>query len=435
MKRSLTVLTHALLLPLGLLTSSLLHAEPTEMRDWTSTVGSKLQAKAISLKKGEVTFLTEEGRRLEVELSQLTPEDQSILKKHFPAISQLPPAPEAKAPALSQPLGKMLGPIVADDDSSYVLYLPTTLVEGIDAPIVFWTGWNRATINRMQPFVEAAELAGIVLAASVESSNNGGDTFRVNHDHTEACLKHIEKNFPVDAKRAFFSGSSGGGASAFYNAANLKCAGAMPMVGYIPKGAKPDKKAFYYVIGGANDYNRYHSAAAADRLGDHAAYRMHVGGHHVPITPAVAFEGTIWLYTRHLYEDSEKYAAEVAHFEPRFSSWLMARAKSSPHTAYFWTKHLLETCQIEGDFKELVSGLNETLAQSAENVRWLEAHRALEQFGYEHFVEVATRGSVGQHTTPAIQRGVEDLRENYSNLPEIDGILDELAKPTNATPK
>lgn len=325
----------------------------------------------------------------------------------------------------------MVGPIEASSDSSYFLYLPTTLVEGIEPPIVFWTGWNRATRDRMQPFVEIAELTGVALAASVESKN-GPNAFEVNNRHTEACLKHIRRNFPIDVKRAFFSGSSGGGATAFYNSGKLDCAGAMPMVAYIPTGTKPNKKGFYYVVGGANDYNRYASVTAVDTLGERASYRMHTGGHHRPITPAMAFEGTLWLYSRHLYEKPDRYQEELSHFEPRLLKWLTAQSKSSPHTAYFWTDHFLNTCKVEGSIREPIQALATELAKAEKNKIYLKAHRALEDFGLTVLLSEATGGSQSKHTSPAIQKGVKELQVKYADLPEIGEILVELAKPTDS---
>lgn len=296
-----------------------LSAQPTEMRQWTSTAGSQMTAKATSLRGDKVALVTEDGRNLSVLISQLSADDQAFLKNHFGSAASLPPAPEAKAPELRLPLGKMIGPISADDDSSYFLYLPTTLVEGIDAPLLFWTGWNQATIERMEPFVEVAELTGMVMAASVEA-DNGPYTFRKNHAHTEACLDHIKKEFPVDIRRVFFSGSAAGEASAYYNAGILKCAGALPMVAYIPNGTQPNKHGFYYIIGGANDYRRYQSVRDTIKLGERATYRMHAGGHHRPITSAMAFEGTLWLHLRHVYEKADRYPEKLSHFEPRFAS-------------------------------------------------------------------------------------------------------------------
>lgn len=403
-----------------------LPAEPTESRTWLSTAGTKLEAKATARDGQAITLVTDQGRTLTVQLSQLSDADQVFLKEHFG--TSVPLAPESQAPSLSEPLGQMIGPISADSDSSYFLYLPTTLVEGIDAPIIFWTGSGQSNQQQLQPFVEVAELTGMVLAASVESKN-GTNAFEINNSHTEDCLKDIKKKFPVDITRAFFSGSSGGGASAFYNASTLKSAGALPMVAYIPDGSKPTKKGFYYILGGARDYNRYSSARAAADLGARATYRMHAGGHGPAKEPAI-FEGSLWLYTRHLYEQEDDFSAEISHFEPRLTTFLKDCAESNPHTAYFWTNHLLNSCQIDGNLKSFVSELHETLAQSDDNINWLAGHQALEALGENIFATEKVNGSQSGHTSPAIESEVESLQQKYGSLTEIDRILQDLAQPT-----
>lgn len=74
---------------LAWLTATSLVAQPTENRSWTSTAGTKLEAKAISLSNDDTTLETEDGRNLKIKLSQLVPEDRAFLKKHFALTSHL----------------------------------------------------------------------------------------------------------------------------------------------------------------------------------------------------------------------------------------------------------------------------------------------------------------------------------------------------------
>lgn len=401
-------------------------AEPTELREWTSTVGSKIEAKAIGLSDGKVTLKTGNGRTLVLALTKLSKEDGDFLKEHFKP--EPLDAPSFKAPSLDHPLGEIVGPIEAAEGSSYYLYLPKTLADGAKAPLLFFTGPKPSKASTLERFTSAAELTGMVLAASVESKNQT-NAFEINHGHTKKCLNHIGKTLPVEVSRVFFSGTSGGGATSLYNASLLKCLGALPYIAYIPDGSSPSKKGFYYLASGAWDYNRYSSAGAAKKFKERATHRMYPGGHRMGRSE-IAEEGTIWLYTRHIYEKGEDFPEEKTRFEARFMPYLTSLSEKDSQLAYYWTDHILNLCEASGAIRPLVENLHEKLAGDQSNVRYLAGRVALDDFSERVFAAEDGKGSLAEHTTPKIQKEAQSLVEEFSDVPKIKETAEELLKKT-----
>lgn len=405
---------------------SLAAAEPTEVREWTSSVGSKIEGKAMSLSEGKVTLKTTAGRTLVLPLAKLSKEDGEFLLEHFKP--EPVKAPIFEAPVLDYPLGEVVGPIQASDDSSYFLYLPKSLAAGADAPLFFFTGPNPSKKKTLERFISAAELTGMVLAASVESKNQT-NAFEINNGHTKNCLKHIKKSLPVDVERVFFSGTSGGGATSLYNASTIKCLGALPYIAYIPDGSSPPKKGFYYLASGAWDYNRYSSAGAAKKFKNRATHRMYSGGHTMG-NSAIAEEGVIWLYTRHIYEKRSDFPEEATRFEVRLSAFLSELSEKNSQLAYFWTDHLLNLCEASGPVRPIIERLHSKLGSDPANVRYLAGRVALDNFSENVFAPVDGKGSLSEHTTPKIQKAAQELVNEYSDTPEIKEIAEELLKKT-----
>ena len=323
--------------------------------------------------------------------------------------------------------GETVGPIDAGGGSTYFVYLPKTLAEGSAAPVLFWTGAGKSSAKSLRGFLSAAELTGMVVACSVESKNQD-NAFVINNGHTERCLEHMEETLPIDPKRVFFTGSSGGGATAFYNADHIDCAGALPYIGYMPNGKVPGNGDFFYVASGAWDYNRYLSAYAAEELGDKATHRLYPGGHRAN-TGDIGDEGLCWLYTRELYANGKDRAEERARFEHRFHQHLTEELSEKPHLAYFWTDHLLNLCEVEGQFGEVLKLLAEELAPDQQP--YLDGRKALEAFSEEYYAPLgAGGGSKGGHTTPEIEAAAAALAEEFAGVPEIEEIAKELGKKT-----
>ncbi len=291
-----TVPTASLVL-FGFLLGTPLGSEPTEVREWRSTAGTTIEASATKVENGQVFVKAGDGREFKVPLDKFVEEDRAFLAEHFSIKAPEPGQATASGVALVEgglayPLGEVSGPIDAGEGSHYFVYVPKTLREGRKAPLMLVTGAGGGNNRAAAMYAEGAEVAGWVLAASVES-RNGPDHPEGNHAHAKRCVAHLIGNLPIDEGRVYFTGNSGGGAMSFYNGLRIESAGNMPVVGYSPD-KKYDKKRYCYGIGGTKDFNRYLTAHAVAQFKERGVHRLHAGGHSGG--PAwIGAEGIVWL--------------------------------------------------------------------------------------------------------------------------------------------
>lgn len=102
-----------------------------KLREWSSSSGSKIKATLVEFSDGKVTLKRENGQKIEVLLSQLSPEDQNFLT------AKSKPEPTTVVPDIE---GNQIG-VVVDISGSVAEWLPVALREidlrFDDAPIVY----------------------------------------------------------------------------------------------------------------------------------------------------------------------------------------------------------------------------------------------------------------------------------------------------------
>ncbi len=323
-----------------------LWADPTDVRQWHSTAGTSIEASATKVENGQVSLKTSKGREFKVPLDKFVDEDRTTLLEHFSIEEPEPGQPTAGgvppiADGLTHPVGEVSGPIDAGDGSHYFVYVPKTLREGRQAPLMLITGSGGGSARAAKKYSAGAEVAGWILAASVESKNTGDHPVG-NHEHAKHCVAHLLENLPIDEKRVYFSGDSGGGAMSFYNALRIESAGNMPLIGYSPD-KKYDKKQYCYGIGGTKDFNRYLTAHSVSQFKDRGFHRMHVGGHSGGPT-WLGDEGIVWLNGRYLGDrrkDAE-FNDERLDYEASVIEWIGTLRANEPHRAHYWAHFLQE---------------------------------------------------------------------------------------------
>jgi len=437
--------TLGLLIGLAFLGAATLSAEPTAERSWKSTAGTEIKATALSLEAESVQFKTGEGRLLTVPLGKLAADDQAFLRKHFgmkesapaPAEKKAGPAAGSGVPllegglALSQ--GEKHGPIAVKGGSHYFAYLPKSLRQDRPAPLLFVTRAGGGKVNVLQDYVEPAERLGWIIAVSQESKNGSGFPDQ-NHAHAKRCVEHLTETLPVDEDRLYFTGGSGGGAMSWMNCAELRGAGAMPVVGYIP-GSAP-KSGHFYTIGGATDYNRYLTAAAAEKYKKDALHRFYPGGHGGCPKGHYA-DGMAWLEGRFLGEHETDYAEHRLDYEAAMLKWIGKLQGSAPHKAYYWADFLLgKDYEVSGENRRTLEELHRELGSAEMNVRYAAGLAELDEFSAKEFASHGSGGgSLMNHSTSGIKRASKRMAEKYAGVPEIEGVAKMLGEPTVGTGK
>ena len=201
-------------------------AEPTGLRVWTAQSGHQMEAKALQVTAGKVLFERADGSTTTVDLEKLTPANQADLRQHFGLgeAATGPGAPLAAAPGgapaddLPYPLGKATAEISCGDEFSYFLYLPTSLRKAVKHPVVFVMNPGRGIAGTADRYRPGAERNRWIIAVSKQSKNGYDGSQKA----VDSMIRHVTGKLPVDPKRLYASGFSGGSRMAFATAGSTR---------------------------------------------------------------------------------------------------------------------------------------------------------------------------------------------------------------------
>lgn len=396
-----------------------LWAAPTESKEWTSTAGTKITAVAEGLKDGSVELVTSDGKKIAVPLASLVEEDRKFLREHFK------PAPPKDLP---YPIGKASGPHKAEEGASFYVYLPNSLREGSKAPLLIYANAGGGKLTDIEAFSEGAEINGWIVIASVESKNNS--TTQKNIDAVRLSANFVFKTLPADHGRTYFSGLSGGGSMSMLNNTLFEGAGAMPIIGYNPNGNKMNPKSFYYVLGGATDYNRYMSADIANEAKDRGFHRIYPGGH-TGCPPWIRTEAMIWMNAHFLKSKGtdRNYMEERVIWEENMIEWITKLQEKEPHRAYYWCTFLQQTYRIGGQNTARVAAIAKELSKNSINTRYAAGINEINEFSQKNYTGFGF-GSRTSHVTVQIQSAAAELQRKYAGVPHVEEVVSQLGNKT-----
>jgi len=413
-----------------------LWAEPVatiEERKWTAKSGHVVEASVLKVEEGVVHLQRSNGKVVEVPLATFVASDEAMIRKHF----SIPEGPirakgsgVAQASNLALPMGKVSGPVQAGK-SNYFVYVPKSLKEGREAPLLFYTnagGGKATTIKELQ---QHADLFGWIVAISVESKNDGG--WESNARHVKACLDHLLETLPIDEDRLHYTGNSGGGAMAFVGSSIKEAYGVMPNIAYIPGHIK-EKTEVVYGLGGGADFNRYLTGYAASKYGEKGFHRMTAKGHSG--APAQhRSDGMFWMHCHFLADERSGHQDEAKDFELVALDWLQGMKKRDPARAYSNGVFLKEIYGPSGANGKILDLLLDELKEDANHVLYHEALLAISDFSKEHFSPFGSGGTKSGHLDSSLAARIEqELGAKYSGLPEVAKVI-EAMKGRSASPK
>jgi len=389
-----------------------------------------VEAQAARVDGDYVVLSMEGGRMVKILMTKLVAADRELLRKHF-RIGEVQGSGDPQAAGLPYPLGEVSGPIQTPEGSNYLLYIPNSLKKGRKVALLFYTHSGGGSPKLLKDITEGAELCSWIMAISVESKNHTepGE----NLQHSKNCVKHILDTLPVDDERVYFMGNSGGGATAFSNAAHIEAAGVMPNVAYVPSGIEP-KADDFFIIGGGRDFNRYHSAAARKRFGDKAVHRMHPGGHGV--SPAwLMIDGMLWFEGRYLARERATYSGEAKDFNASMMEWLKAKQQDQPYRAYATARFLMDEYRMVGTGKTTLRQLVDELGQDSKNVAYYDGLQEIDHLSKTTLEKFGHGSSMMNHRDEAISAKAIQLASKYQGVPVIEDVLKSISQETDALGK
>jgi hypothetical protein len=410
-------------------------AEPSPARKWRSTSGHETQASAIAATAAAVTLELPSGKKVNIPLEKLLPEDRDFALKHFGVVppklgdvqrSTDPPLPKE---GLAHPLGEISGQVESAPGSHYHIYLPKSLRVGRKAPVLHFNGSGGGSPGEMKRYVEGCDRFGWILVASVESHNRTHG--EINLRHAENNIKSLRADPLVDPKRIYFTGQSGGGAMSWWNTVNLNGAGTMPAIGYIPPEVTV-RKGHHFILGGASDYNRYHGGRAATQVGKNGFYRIYPGGHSFPKDHAILHEGIGWLTGKYLAANKAEgdLAGERLDYEAAMIDWIRELSAGEPWLACYLGEMLVDTYGISGRNGDVLKGILSDLKKSPQNVAFAEGVRAIHEFGVKDYGSYGFTGDARGRNNDTHVRALQKITEKYAGVVFVEDTLREMATPT-----
>ncbi len=318
-------------------------AEPTELREWSAKTGHKLEAKAVQVTEGKVQFERADGSKIVIALEKLTDADQADLGKHFGLADASEPAAKvdaapAGAPAddLPHPLGKATGEISCGDEYSYFLYLPTSLRKGVKHPVVFVMNPGGGGPGDANRYRTGAERNRWIIAISKQSKNG----FDASMNAVDSMIAHVTSKLPIDQKRMYTTGFSGGSRMAFLTATKYK-----EIAGVIPCGAGGNvgsARQIVYGLCGSNCFNRTDMANSFKGFKSKDSVLRYFPGKHNWANEELCGDAITHLNGVFLTSNRTKYPDDYAHYVQQVMALIAECEAGAPMRAYQWTTFLTD---------------------------------------------------------------------------------------------
>ena len=183
----------------------------------------------------------------------------------------------------------------ADPKQSYALYVPTRFDPKVRSPVLFCFDPGARGRVPVERFAAAAEKFGYIVAGS-NNSRNG--PWPANVAAIDAMIRDVDGFFPLDEKRVYVAGLSGGARVACQLAMNGLAQGVVACSAAFPDGTTPDKVAFaFFGTAGVTDFN-YQELRRVDRELEErrTTHRVviHQGGHEW-LSSDLAMQALGWL--------------------------------------------------------------------------------------------------------------------------------------------
>lgn len=357
-------------------------AEPTELRAWTAKTGHKVEAKAVQIEDGKVHLERADGSKVQVELDKFIAADQAILRKHFaggeaPAAEGAVDAPAAGAPAadLPYPLGKTTEEIPCGDEASYFLYLPNSLGKGVKHPVVFVMNPGGGSGGDANRYRAGAERNRWIIAISKQSRNG----FEGSQTAVDAMIRHITSKLPIDKKRMYVSGFSGGSRMAFATAGKNK-----DITGVIACGAGGNlgsPRQVAYGLCGSNCFNRTDMANSFRGFKSKDGVLRYFPGQHDWASPELCDDAITHLNGVFVFANRSSYPDDYAYYVRQVTALVTECEATAPMRAYLWSSFLTS----HGVKDPKLASVHATLGQEANNKLYVKGLTDVSEFAQKVF--------------------------------------------------
>ncbi|MFC1498160.1 SHD1 domain-containing protein [Verrucomicrobiota bacterium] len=394
-------------------------ADAGEMRTWRAKSGSQVEASFVKEKYGYVSLQKEDGAIIKIRLISLCVEDQQYVKEQnktaHPKLSASKTSGKDKPkPALDipWPIGAVSEEIKTSDKSdwSYYLYLPKSFRSDRKWPVLFTMspgGGNAKTLGR---YISGAEFNNWIMAVSVQSKNN----FNQSGEAIQAMVEDVIKRLPIDEKRMYSTGMSGGARMAFWLAEQTN---SKPLAGVLACGAGatraklPEDTAIYGLCG-SNCFNRWDMACTCKILkNNNSCLRFFVGNHTWADSDLIS-DGMTWLnlcYLQNVRSTDRQLQQEKADVADKVLAEIERNAEKNPERAYEWALFLSKRKELSS---EKATEYLQSLSKHPRIKLYIQALNDLDKFVEKHFA-TDVMDYLNNNGTKAAKSDADALTEKY----------------------
>jgi poly(3-hydroxybutyrate) depolymerase len=396
-------------------------AEPTELREWHATSGHKVEAKALQVAQGKVQLKRANGTKVVVPLDKFTEEDQELLREHFglggpdegSGESDAPPAGEA-ADDLPHPLGATTEEISCGDDFSYFLYLPESLRKGAKHPVLFIMSPGGGSKGAVKRYQKGADRNRWILAVSKQSKNG----FDGSQAAIDSMIAHVTSKLPIDEKRMYTTGFSGGSRMAYATSqVHKEIAG---VLGCGAGGNLGSTKQVSYGLCGTNCFNRTDMANSFKGFKSKDCVLRYFPGKHAWAGEELCDDAITHLNGVFLAKNRDDYPDDYADYVREVSSLIDECAGPAPMRAYMWTSFLTEHKVTAPK----LAGTHATLGEDDMNTLYVKGLTEINEFAQKTFGKV----SASQwQADPKVSSACKREAGKYAGTP-WEGVLNLMAE-------
>jgi pimeloyl-ACP methyl ester carboxylesterase len=333
-----------------------------------------------------VQFARADGTKVAVPLEKLTKDDQAFLREHF-GVGEATDGgdegmdvPEGKeADDLPHPLGASSEEISCGDDYGYFLYLPKSLRAGAKHPVLFLMGPGGGSKGTAKRYITGAERNRWIIATSKQSKNG----FDGSKDAIDSMVKHVTSTLPIDEKRMYTTGFSGGSRMAFVTA---QAHG--DIAGVLACGAGGDvgsSKQVVYGLCGSNCFNRTDMANSFKGFKSRECLLRYFPAKHSWGGDELCDDGITHLNGVFLIDNEDDYPADYAHYVKQVMELIGECRESAPMRAYMWTSFLTEH-KVEAP---KLDELHEALGSDPMNELYVAGLKGISEFAQKQFGTVS----------------------------------------------
>ena len=395
------------------------------IRTWTALSGSKVEASLVRTTSSAVVLKLADGKEVQISKSKLSSADRAHLKTlATPAMSHELPFDYGKvSPALA---------VRSDDTVTYHMFVPEALKAEKTWPILCVFSPGGGTPGTLRRYMPGATRNGWALVVSVQSANS---CKRPSKEVVNAMVDDVMDRYPIDKKRVYASGHSGGSREAGLLGEHMR---KRDFAGLLANGAgvgygrvyQQSPQSSIYALCGSNCFNRWDMPTSLSKIKVKNKKLVFFPGNHDWASADYMTEGISMLtgwFLQNARGTASSYAAERDRFVERQLEEIRSLKDPHPGKALIWAQ-LLSKFQLPTALATQVRAEHNALRTNKTALRYLAAEKALEDLLSRHFV-VKDVARCMKRADPGATKAATALAEEYADTPLAE-VFARLAKPS-----